>query len=147
PGLVYPDKPGYPSAAFPEAQWALWNELKYDNALANLSTIVKDRLTSIVNCSVNPGKVRFPEARSIIERFFGLLENNYIHRLVNTTGSNPKDSKRKKPEEAAIKYEITSDELEQLIEVAIARYNTEMHSTLGMSPLDAMEQRIMYRDM
>lgn len=147
PGLKYPDKPGYPSAAFLEAQWALWNELKYDNALANLSTIVKDRLTSIVNCSVNPGKVKFPEARSIIERFFGLLENNYIHRLVNTTGSNPKDPKRKKPEKAAIQYEITSDELEQLIEVAIARYNNEMHSTLGMSPLEAMEQRILHRDM
>ncbi|MEK4252101.1 hypothetical protein [Paenibacillus sp. FSL W7-1287] len=147
PGLEYPEKPGYPSAAFPEAQWALWNELKYDNALANLSTIVKDRLTSIVNCSVNPGKVRFPEGRAIIERFFGLLENNYIHRLVNTTGSNPKDPKRKNPEKAAIKYEIRSDELEQLIEVAIARYNNEMHSTLGMSPLEAMEQRILYRDM
>jgi len=147
PGLEYPDKPGYPSAAFPEAQWALWNELKYDNALANLSTIVKDRLTSIVNCSVNPGKVKFPEGRAIIERFFGLFEDNYIHRLVNTTGSHPKDPKRKQPEKAAIHYEVTADELEQLIEVAIARYNNEMHSTLGMSPLEAMEQRILHRDM
>ncbi len=32
PVLCYPDKPCFPSALLPEAEWVVWNELKCDNA-------------------------------------------------------------------------------------------------------------------
>ncbi|MEK4510804.1 hypothetical protein EJP82_06615 [Paenibacillus anaericanus] len=147
PGLVYPEKPYMPSMAIEEAQWALWNELKCDNALANISNIVEDRLTKIVNCSINPGQAQYPEGRGIIERFFGLLEENYLHRLSMTTGSNPKDIRNHEGEKHAKKYEVNVEEIEQLMEVAVARYNTDPHSKFGISPLMAMEQRIVYRGM
>lgn len=147
PGLCYPEKACYPSALLPETEWAVWNELKCDNALANISNVVEDRLTKIIKCSVNPGQAQYPEGRAIIERYFGLLESNYIHRLGMTTGSHPKDPKRKNPEKNAKKYEFRAEELEQLIEVATATYNTTIHSSLGLSPLEAMKQRIKYQDM
>ncbi|CAM2769322.1 hypothetical protein PASE110613_00070 [Paenibacillus sediminis] len=64
-----------------------------------------------------------------------------------TTGSHPKDPRRNNPEKIAKKYVFRAEELEQLIEVAIANYNTSLHSSLGISPLEAMEQRIKYQDM
>ncbi|MGQ7887563.1 hypothetical protein [Paenibacillus sp. WC2504] len=147
PGLKYPDTIGFPTAVIPETNWAVWSELKLDNAFANLADIVRNKLTGLINCSVNPGKAKFPEARSIIERFFGLLTQNHIQRLGITTGSNPKDPKRKNPEKLAKNIEAKAEELEQLIEVVIAEYNSKKHSIFGISPLASMEQRIKYRDM
>lgn len=75
-GLKYPESYGYPSLAIPEAEWALWDEFCYDNGKANLAEIVRDRLKTIVGCSINPGPVKMPERRSLIERFFGILEES-----------------------------------------------------------------------
>jgi putative transposase len=147
PGLKYPEKPGFHSAAIPEIEWAIWSEIKLDNAMAHSANIVRERLTKLVNCSVNMGAVKFPEARHIIERFFGLLEQNYIQRFSNTTGSNPKDPKRNNPEKVAKKYEFRSEELIEFIDISIAEYNNTIHSAFGLSPLEVMEQRIRYRDM
>jgi putative transposase len=146
PGLRYPDAACFHSM-IPEAEWAVWNEMKYDHGKPNLANVVKDRLTSIVNCSVNPGPVAFPEARSIIERFFGVLTQRQIQRLAITTGSNSKDPRRQKPEKAAKKFKVTAEELEQLMEVLIAEYNTEVHSAFGISPIEAMTQLIQFQEM
>lgn len=146
PGLSYPEKISHHSE-LDEAKWAVWSILKYDNAKANLANMVQNRLTELINCSVNPGPVAFPEARSIIERLFGLIEHNYIQRLSITTGSNPNDPRRINPEKSAKHFEVTEDELDDLLEVAIAEYNTKIHSIFGISPIDVFEQRIKYRDM
>src|SRR5699024_7573883 len=53
PGLTYADSGDFPSHALQEAKWGLWDELLYDNAKANLSHIVRDRLTQVVGCAVN----------------------------------------------------------------------------------------------
>ena len=72
-----------------------------------------------------------------------MLEENGFHRLPNTTGSDPTDTKRNKPEEYAIKYRISEWEIEELTTALIAEYNATPHSGLGyLSPLEAMEQRI-----
>lgn len=148
PGLKLPEKGGFHSKTIPQTEWALWDEFSYDNGKANLAEVVTSRLTTIVGCHVNPGPVNTPERRGIIERFFGLLEENGYHRLPNTTGSNPSDPLRRNPEKKAKKYEFTIDQLEQLTEVLIAQYNFEPHSGLGyLSPLEVMEQRITQRDM
>jgi putative transposase len=148
PGLKIPENGGFHSNAIPQTEWALWDEFSFDNDKANLAEVVTSRLTDIVGCHVNPGPVSTPERRGIIERFFGLLEDNGYHRLPNTTGSNPSDPSRRNPEKKAKQYEITIDQLEQLTEVLIANYNREPHSGLGyLSPLEVMEQRIMQRDM
>ncbi|MFS0728311.1 hypothetical protein [Paenibacillus sp. 1P07SE] len=148
PGLNYPENGGHHSTAIPETEWAVWNEFCFDNFQAHMAEIVRERLKGFVGCAVNAGPISTPERRPFIERFFGLLANNGYKRLVNTTGSNPNDIKRKQPEKAAIQYEITADEIEQLTEVLIANYNNEPHSGLSyLSPLEVMKQRIIMRDM
>ncbi|MGE6593667.1 hypothetical protein ACQKFU_29890 [Bacillus mycoides] len=143
PGLRYPEQGGYHSLCIKESQWALWDEFLYDNAKANLASIVSDRLEHIVKCSINAGPVDMPERRGIIERFFGTLEENSFHRLPNTTGSNPTDPRRSDAEKQAIKFQITEKEIEELTDVVIAQYNGTPHSTLeNLSPLEYLKLKI-----
>lgn len=90
--IKYLEKGGFVSEVVSEAQWNLWEEFCYDNAKANLAHIVTTRLKHIIGCAINAGPVSTPERRGIIERFFGVLEENGYHRLVNTTGSHSKDT-------------------------------------------------------
>jgi putative transposase len=143
PGLHYPKEIGFASLAIPEIEWALWDEFSLDNAKANLAKIVINQLTRIVGCGVNTGPVATPERRPKIERFFRTMEENYYHRLVSTTGSNPSDPKRKDPEEKAIRYNVTLELLEEITDVFIADYNTTPHqSVCGYSPIEYMKKLI-----
>lgn len=142
-GLKYPESGGYHSLEIPETEWGLWEEFCYDNGKANLSNLVRNRLTRIVECAVNAGPINMPERRGIIERFFGVLEENGYHRIPSTTGSNINDPRRKDPESKAIRYKITSEELEELTEVLIANYNhTENAGINYLTPMECMKQRI-----
>lgn len=141
--LKYPENGGYASLCIPETQWAMWDEFLYDNAKANLAQNVIEKLTQITKCAVNAGPVATPERRGIVERFFGILEERGYHRLINTTGNNPKDPRRKNPEKSAMEYEITEDEIEELTEILIANYNNTPHNAIhGFTPLEVMSQRI-----
>ncbi|KMK76262.1 DDE-type integrase/transposase/recombinase [Alkalihalobacillus pseudalcaliphilus] len=143
PNLEYPIDSGLPSTLIPEVRWALWDEFYYDNAKANLSKIVRDRLKKITNCRVNAGPIKSPLNRAIIERFFGTLERMSYHRLPSTTGSDIFDPRRKGSEEDAIKYQITFEELQEITAVTIAQYNSTMHEGIYFSsPLEAMKQKI-----
>jgi putative transposase len=143
PGLRYPERGGYPSGIFDEAKWAAWDEFALDNGKAHLSNLVLDRLTGVVGCTMNFGPVKLPERRFMIEIFFNTLEEYAYRRLPSTTGSQPRDPRRRNPEEAAVKYRISAEHLMELTEICIAQYNgTPHHSLNGLSPLEAMEQRI-----
>lgn len=142
-GLKYPENYGYPSLVIPDTEWALWDEFCYDNSKANLAEIVRDRLKTIVGCSVNPGPVKRPERRNLVERFFGLLEENGFHRLPNTTGNSPTDPRRNNAEKYAKQYDISYEDLIELVEVLIANYNVEPQSGInGRSPIECMQERI-----
>lgn len=144
PGLNYSSTGSFPSYLIKEAKWGLWDEFLYDNAKANLSNIVRDRLTNIVGSSVNAGPVGVPERRAIIERFFRTLEESSYHQLPSTTGSHPKDPLRKDPEKQAVKYKIQASHLEEITDVLIANYNGTPHEGINnLTPLEALEQRIL----
>lgn len=143
PELKYPDGLGYASMQIAETHWALWDEFLYDNAKANLAENVRTKLTQVVGCSVNAGPVKMPERRGLIERFFGILEENGYHRLPSTTGSNPQDPRRNNPDEKAIKYCISVEHLEEITEILIANYNLTPHEGISnFKPLEVMKQRI-----
>ena len=142
PSLKYPNYGGFHSGVIPNTQWAVWDELKYDNANANLATIVQDKLKHIIGCSVNPGLAGTPIGRPFVERLFQTLEEYGYHRCPSTTGSGPNDPRREGAEQKAIKYRISADHLLELTEVLIAQYNGTHHSSLtGLTPLEAMQQR------
>jgi transposase InsO family protein len=141
PGLTYPEDGGLPSGVIPALAWALWDEMAYDNGKANLSAIVRDRLTQVVGCGVNPGPVAAPEVRGIIERFFRRLEEAGFHRLPSTTGSGPADMRRREPEKAAVRYHILLSHLDDLLDILIADYNGTPHSSLSyQSPLERLRR-------
>lgn len=141
--LSYSNEGGFPSNIVPETQWAVWDELFYDNARSHLSNLVRDRLKSVVGCVINAGQVKSPLRRSFKERFYGILEENGFHRLPNTTGSSPNDSRRKNAEKNALKYKITPNQIEELIEVLIADYNGTPHEGISFhTPLELLREKI-----
>ncbi|WP_188455566.1 hypothetical protein [Virgibacillus oceani] len=143
PGINIPDYGGFPSDVIPETAYAVWDELLFDNAMANIAKNVKSKLKRIVGCQVNTGPVGTPTKRPLVEKLYHLLEENGFQKLTTTTGSHLRDPKRQNPEVKAIKYEVTPDEIEQLAEVLIARRNgTPQKRINGLSPLEVMQQRI-----
>ena len=148
PGLKYPENGGFYSTAFPELGYALFDSMMLDNARSHLAPETIRKLADVLKCSVNFGSVATPETRGIVERAFGTIESNGFHRLPSTTGSNINDLKRKKPEVAAIKHDITFDEIEQLVEVFIAEYNNKPHSGIhGLTPLECIKKRVIENEM
>lgn len=136
PGLNYPPGSGFPSG-MPELAFARWGEFAFDNAKSNCSKWVWERVRDEIGCVLNPGPVKTPERRQFVERFFGALEQNGFHRLPTTTGSSPKDIRRRAPEDKAVKYRVHLEEMLDLLDVLIAQYNAMPTSGLhGRSPLE-----------
>lgn len=142
PTLHYNKGDGFPSYVIEKTKFALWDEICFDNAKAHHATAVITQLLEL-NCSINFGPVATPTRRGIIERFFKTLEFNGFHRLPSTTGSNVLDPKRDRAEENSIIYEITVEELEEVIDVVIANYNNTNHSAhFGVTPLETINNRL-----
>lgn len=143
PGLNYAPNAAFPSYKFSEAEYAVWDELCYDNAKSHLSNEVKDVLQKYIGCSINMGPVAVPVRRPIIERYFRTLEQNSFHRLPSTTGSNPLDPIRKDAEKKALKFSISYELIEELCEVEIANYNAKPHEgNNGFTPLEMFESKL-----
>lgn len=139
----YPENGGFPSERISETKWARFHTIMLDNAKAHLAENVVTKLTEDLKCAVNFGSVATPETRGIVERFFKTLETGGFHRLPGTTGSNPRDVKRRNPEKEVGKYRITFEDIEELTEYFIAEYNNSAHEGLSnQTPLEAMENRI-----
>ncbi|MFL1997226.1 hypothetical protein VYF65_002988 [Lysinibacillus irui] len=142
PGLQYNEGDGLPSHIIDDTKFALWDEICFDNAKSHQASAVLNPLLEL-NCSINFGPVATPTRRSIIERFFKTMEFNGFHRIPSTTGSNVLDSKRDKAEEKSIIYEITVNQLEEVMDVVIANYNNTTHSAhYGFTPLEIIRNRI-----
>lgn len=142
-GLDYPAEGGYVSFRFPELDYALFDSIMLDNAKSHLSNYTVSRIVNEMNCAMNFGSVATPETRGIVERFFETLETRGFHKLPFTTGSNTKDLKRKNPEKAAVKYNVTYDDLCELIEVLIAEYNCTPNKGIdNRTPLELLERRV-----
>ncbi|MUT67101.1 hypothetical protein [Paenibacillus sp. NEAU-GSW1] len=143
PGMSYQPTGGYPSERFPEFEWAVWDVVHFDNAKAHLATMVRERFRNLIGCTTCLGAVDRPMRRPHIERFHQTLTTSSIQRLVNTTGSHPNDPRRLDPEGMAIRYEMTHEHLEEILDVVVANYNGSPHgSYFYNSPLEVLEQRV-----
>jgi len=142
-GLTYHEVGGFPSEVFEEAKWAVWDVICYDNAKSHLSNLVQDRLKNLIGCISNLGPVALPTRRGIMERFFQTFEEIGVHRLPNTTGSNPNDPRRNDPEKNAVKWNISYEHLKQIIDVLISNYNGTPHGGIyHQSPLELLGKRL-----
>ena len=142
-GLTYPDNGGFPTLAFPELKYPMIDNIMLDNAKSHLAKHPVSKLTGKLQIALNFGSVATPETRGIVERFFGSLETRGFHKLPMTTGSSTKDLKRRDPEKALKKYDITYDEIHEIIEALISEYNNTPHSGINnLTPLESMRKKI-----
>ncbi len=143
PGISYPENGGFYSLALPELEYSLFDTIMLDNAKSHLSEYTLSKLVDELKCTVNYGSVATPETRGIVERFFETLETTGFHRLPMTTGSNSKDHIRNSPEKSALRYDVTFDQIVQILDVLIAEYNNLPHSGINnLTPLECMRQKV-----
>jgi len=122
PGSDYKDGAGFPAAVLPQLLYALPRALSLDNALVHLADDLRNALEKVCGCKVRLGKPKTPLERAEIEAEFSALARKVIHQLPGTTGTGPKDPKRKK---AALPLEglIRVEELEHTMDVYFANRN------------------------
>lgn len=143
-GAKYPENGGFISTACPEIEWAVFDELRADNAKAHKTKEVRKLVTETLNANYKLGRVGTPTSRPYIEKFFDTFEEMCFHYLPNTTGNNPSDSRRNSPEKQALKYDMTVEEAIEMVELTITTYNnTAKNKALyGYSPIKAMQSRL-----
>lgn len=114
-----------PLQIMPELAFQGFSVLKMDNAWSNAATEVVDNIIRTVGCAINFGPVKAWWRRHPVERIFGKLTERGLKRMPSTLGSGPKDTRRKKPIEQAMKFEITIRDLTDVIHACIREHNEE----------------------
>jgi putative transposase len=140
-GLDYGTHDGFPSQRLPELAYATWEWMRLDNAKANLANETLTALCEFVGCFADAGPKYSPDERPYIERFFGTVASRLSSRLPGYTGSHPRDLRRALADpKGDLRLYVSIDELEELVEYAIASYNGTPHSGLSnATPLEAIE--------
>jgi putative transposase len=138
PGLACGPRDGFASQRLPELAYVSWEWIRLDNAKANLATETLAALCEFVGCGVDAGPRHSPP---YIERFFGTIASRLSSRLPGYTGSHPRDLRRALADpKGNLRLYVSLDELEELIEYAIASYHGMPHGGLNsVTPLEAME--------
>ena len=131
-GLSYAAAGGFVSEAAPWLQGACWQRLRFDNARANLAHDSLALLCDVIGCIAEAGPVGDPTERPYVERFFGTLESHLSHRIPGTTGSHPRDIRRRLTDPLSKDFlPVSFDELSELVEITIANYNGRPHEGIG----------------
>lgn len=133
PGIEYHEGAGYPSSHSQRLEGVMWKEFSVDEALINISDRVRTKLKLLSGDTSEPIVLNrhIPDDRPFIERFFQTLEAGSFHRLPNTTGTGIEDPRRKYPDITACKYFIQLEHLEEILDVTMANYNAQPHSSIG----------------
>ncbi|MBB1087683.1 hypothetical protein H4F99_04180 [Lysobacter sp. SG-8] len=137
PHLAYKEGAGFPSGVAPRARGRLVDLVCFDGAKANTAKVTMRGLTRVMGATINYGRVRYPIARPFIERLNQTLETHGFRRL--PMGFNPKGPKEERESalKAASEHAVTTDELEQVIDVMLANYNADSHEDLvNRSPIE-----------
>jgi len=136
PQLRYNEGAGFPSSAVPSCEGRLVDMVFFDNGTSNRAHIPVRALTRTMGATVNFGRVGTPTARPFIERLNQTLETTGFRRLPVGFDPNAPDEERAKAHKVAERYALTIDEFEQVIDVMLANYNAQPHSSLAnRSPL------------
>jgi putative transposase len=108
---------------------------------------VRHALADFIGCFVAAGPVHSPDDRPYIERFFGSIAANLSSRLPGYTGSSARDIRRALSDpKGDLRLYISLDEVEELLEAALATYNATPHEGLnGRTPLEAVEHSVRTR--
>jgi len=102
------------------------------------------RVEPVTKRLVDAGPAHTPDDRPYIERFFGSIAANLSSRLPGYTGSNARDLRRALADpKGNLRLYGSLDEIEELLEAALAAYNATPHDGLnGRTPLEAVEHAV-----
>jgi putative transposase len=137
----------FPLQIMPELAFQGFSVLKMDNAWSNAATGVVDNIINTVGCAINFGPVKAWWRRHPIERIFGKLTQRGLQRLPSTFGTGPGDTRRDKPLEKAVKFEITISDLLDVIHASIREHNESSNEGINFaSPMGALQHSLKSTD-
>lgn len=138
PGFKYPEAAKMPSA-IEGVEGLCWNAILLDNAVVHCAHPVAESMRKAIGCAVNFGPVRQWYRRPLIESLFSSLERAGFSRLPNGTGFGPADPHRPDGVVNAVKFNITVEEMIDLLDVLVCEYNARPRPSLGhLSPLQVV---------
>lgn len=136
--------PGLPNYEIEECKGRLFNCIKFDNAFSHTSSWLQEKLIEIGVQEVITNRPARPRSNAIVERFFQTLEEKSFHQFPTTTGSSPKDPRRRNPHKAANDLAIHIEDIESALKLTIKWYNNCPHSSLnGRSPLEFLKNSLL----
>lgn len=112
-----------------------FDTLFVDNALAHLSDLVCAKVREAAGATVSFGAIRRPQRRCLVERVFSWMARQLFHRSRATTGNSPVDTRRIRPERAAVRQKITMDDIARAMDDAVRLWNNKpTEANYGCSP-------------
>ncbi|MDI3391191.1 Mu transposase C-terminal domain-containing protein [Pseudomonas sp. V98_8] len=148
-GLTYKAQGGFPSEKISDLGWSCGIIYKLDNAMAHKAKFAEQTLRRVVGCFDDFGPPHAPNDRAIVETFFRYLVDNFSHRIIGTTGSQPKDEiiRRLAPKGGDLTILLTIEELHQALDIVISDYNGRPHKGIPPhSPLELFVRTVRERD-
>lgn len=142
PGLRAEEGAGYPANVIPELKYAIPSIVYLDNALAHLADHVQHIVGHLFGAKVILGRPKTPHERGAIESRFGLQVRRVVHQLPSTTGSGPKDPRRK-ASSVPVEGRVRAEESEQVLDVYVMNENaTVAAGSHNIAPLERLRRQI-----
>lgn len=139
PGVRYKEGAGFPMGSVDGLEVFAPSALRMDSAMQSFSNRVVKRIRRRFGCALSWSAIGAWWHNDMVERLFGTLERTGIHQLATSVGSGPKDPKKTDGAAEAIRLKVTWEELLDLIDIAIANYNSKAQPGLGhRSPLEVL---------
>ncbi|TWO62871.1 hypothetical protein FN976_28635, partial [Caenimonas sedimenti] len=116
PGAKAEPDAGYPACVIPELRFAIPSVVYLDNALAHLADVVQHLVANLFGAKVILGSPKTPHERAQVESKFSLQARRVVHQLPGTTGSNPRDPRRK-THAVKVDQKVRAEEIEQVLDI------------------------------
>lgn len=141
PKLVYKDGAGLPNGlVLGFLEGLRIGLIRLDNDLTHYADAVLVYLRELLGATIEFGKVGRWLTRYAVEQVFAALQKE-ISRLPSTTGSGPADRHVHDPAGNAVMWNVSLEELSELVEVIIANFNGAPRRELyGATPIEAVHR-------
>ncbi|MDE1997884.1 MAG: hypothetical protein KGI52_03040 [Burkholderiales bacterium] len=149
PGARLIDSGGYACEVMPQTQYAVWRQIRLDNARAHLSADCLDLLCDTLGCQVDFGPAYHPDDRPFIERYFATVVQTFSRRLPGAIEPKGESDRMRllgqlRDKKRADRLVVSAQELDELLAMMVWNYNGTPHSSLGgLTPLEAMQHHVL----
>lgn len=131
----------------PELSWVAWDTIALDRALQHRADHVRYVFVDVCNSVMKFSRAYRPKARPLIENLYKHIEDKVYKEIPSTGGAGPKDYRRaNNPHAEAVRYRVTTQELDLLARKYICDYNNAPKKKLGgISPIQFLSRRVSER--